>query len=172
MSARARCRDSSNISAGLYTCSIAGRVFYKLGKIAEVQVRKARWMWESVAGSEAEAIQAEHAVGLDMAAVVLEETPRDSDHATQALLDDIGGRLAGVVRNRLHRFQMTAIEVDRPTAFALAGGFIFVARSLVHVCHRNNDDIAFVLGMEGGMPEQFEQLDELLLTLGASVGPS
>jgi uncharacterized protein YndB with AHSA1/START domain len=27
-------------------------------------------------------------------------------------------------------------------------------------------------GMEGGMPEQFEQLDELLVTLGASVGLS
>jgi len=27
-------------------------------------------------------------------------------------------------------------------------------------------------GMEGGMPEQFEQLDELLVTLGASVGPA
>jgi uncharacterized protein YndB with AHSA1/START domain len=33
-------------------------------------------------------------------------------------------------------------------------------------------DDAFV-GMEGGMmPEQFEQLDELLVSLGASVGPS
>jgi uncharacterized protein YndB with AHSA1/START domain len=29
-----------------------------------------------------------------------------------------------------------------------------------------------IAGMEGGMPEQFEQLDELLLTLGASVGRS
>jgi uncharacterized protein YndB with AHSA1/START domain len=29
-----------------------------------------------------------------------------------------------------------------------------------------------IAGMEGAMPEQFEQLDELLLTLGASVGPS
>ena len=27
-------------------------------------------------------------------------------------------------------------------------------------------------GMEGGMPEQFEQLDELLVTLGASMGRS
>jgi uncharacterized protein YndB with AHSA1/START domain len=27
-----------------------------------------------------------------------------------------------------------------------------------------------IAGMEGGMPEQFEQLDELLITLGASVG--
>ena len=29
-----------------------------------------------------------------------------------------------------------------------------------------------IIGMEGGMPEQFEQLDELLVTLGASVGRS
>ena len=29
-----------------------------------------------------------------------------------------------------------------------------------------------IAGMEGGMPEQFEQLDELLLTLGASAGRS
>jgi uncharacterized protein YndB with AHSA1/START domain len=29
-----------------------------------------------------------------------------------------------------------------------------------------------IAGMEGGMPEQFEQLDELLDTLGASVGRS
>ena len=134
--------------AGLYTCSMAGSVFYELGRIAGVQVRKARWMWESVSGNEAEDIQAEHAVGRDMAAVVLEDTPRDSDRTTQALLDEIGGKLAAVVRNRLHRFQMTAIETDRPTAFALPGGFIFVARSLVELCHRNKDDIAFVLAHE------------------------
>ena len=29
-----------------------------------------------------------------------------------------------------------------------------------------------IAGMEGGMPEQFAQLDELLVTLGASAGPS
>ena len=29
-----------------------------------------------------------------------------------------------------------------------------------------------IAGMEGGMDETFEQLDELLVTLGASVGPS
>jgi len=29
-----------------------------------------------------------------------------------------------------------------------------------------------IAGMEGGMPEQFEQLDELLVTLGASMGRS
>jgi beta-barrel assembly-enhancing protease len=127
---------------------MAGNTFYKLGRMAGRQVRKARWMWESVAGSEAGAIQAEQAVGRDMAAVVLEETPRDSDRTSQALLDEIGGKLATVVRNQLHRFHMTLIKADRPTAFALPGGFIFVTRALVHLCDRNNDAIAFVLAHE------------------------
>jgi predicted Zn-dependent protease len=127
---------------------MAGSVFYKLGQIAGVQVRKVKWMWASVAKSEAEAIQAEHAVGRDMAAVVLEEARRDPDRANQALLDEIAEKLAVVVRNRLHRFQMTAIETDRPTAFALPGGFIFIARSLLQLCGGNKDDIAFVLAHE------------------------
>ena len=127
---------------------MARSVFYTLGRIAGGQVRKAKWMWESVAGNEAESIQAEHAVGRDMAAALLEETPRDPDQDTQALLEEIGGKLAAVVRNRLHRFQITAIETDRPTAFALPGGFIFIARSLVQLCNSNKDDIAFVLAHE------------------------
>jgi beta-barrel assembly-enhancing protease len=127
---------------------MAPTVFYRLGRIAGSHVRKAKWMWESVAGSEADSIRAEYAVGRDMAAVVLEETPRDSDPATEALLNEIGERLAAVVRNRLHRFQMTAVGADHVTAFALPGGFIFIARSLVDGCNRNTDDLAFVLAHE------------------------
>jgi predicted Zn-dependent protease len=127
---------------------MAGSVFFKLGRMAGGHVRKARWMWQSVAGSEAEAIQAEHAFGRDLAAVVLEETPRDPNVGTQALLDELSPKLAAVVRNRLHQFQMIAIADDRPTAFALPGGFIFVARSLVDLCDRNKDDIAFILAHE------------------------
>jgi predicted Zn-dependent protease len=127
---------------------MAESVFYKLGRITGVQVRKARWMWASVAGTEAEGIHAEQAVGRDMAAAVLEETPRDSDRTTQPLLDEIAERLAVVVRNRLHRFQTTAIESNRPTAFALPGGFIFIAGSLVQLCDRRKDDLAFVVAHE------------------------
>ena len=127
---------------------MAGSAFFELGRMVGRQARKARWMWESVAGSEAAAIQAEHAVGRDMAAVVLEATPRDSDRTTQALLDEVGEKLAVVVRNRLHRFQMTVIDADRPTAFALPGGFIFVARALVSLGDRNPDALAFVLAHE------------------------
>ena len=35
-----------------------------------------------------------------------------------------------------------------PTAFALPGGFIFIAHSLVQLCNRNEDDVAFVLAHE------------------------
>jgi predicted Zn-dependent protease len=132
----------------LYTRSMARSGFYRLGQMAGVQFRKATWIWQSAAGSEADAIQAERSVGRDMAAIVLEDTPRDSDPTTQALLDEISGKLTAVVRNRLHRFQMVCITADRPTAFALPGGFIFLARPLVDLCDRNRDEVAFVLGHE------------------------
>jgi beta-barrel assembly-enhancing protease len=141
---------------------MAGGLFYELGRAAGVQMRKARWMWGSVAGNEAEGIEAEHAVGRDMAAAVLEATPRGSDLATQALLDEIGEKLAAVVRNRLHRFRTTAIEADHPTAFALPGGFIFIAGSLVHLCNRNKDDIAFVLAHEMAHVIRRHAIDRML----------
>ena len=146
----------------LYTGSVAGGLFYTLGRIAGVQARKAKWIWQSVAGSEADAIQAERSVGRDMAAALLDETPRDSDQTTQALVDEVGGRLTAVVRNRLHRFQMTAVKADQPTAFALPGGFIFVAGSLVNLCHRDRDEVAFVLAHEMAHVIRRHAIDRLL----------
>ena len=122
--------------------------FYRFGRKAGVTFRRARWMWESVAGSEDEAIKAEYGVGRDMAAVVCEQTPREPDDEGQALLDDIGHRLSGSVRNRLHRFTITLIGGDQPTAFALPGGFVFVAHRLVQLCQRDRDELAFVVAHE------------------------
>jgi predicted Zn-dependent protease len=135
---------------------------YRLGRITGVQYRKAKWMWQSVAGSEAEAIQAEQGVGRDMAAAVLEETPRDLDQTTQALLDKVEAQLTPVVRNRLHRFQVTAINRDPPIAFALPGGFIFVARSLVHLCDGDRHEVAFVLAHEMAHVIRRHAIDRLL----------
>jgi uncharacterized protein YndB with AHSA1/START domain len=43
---------------------------------------------------------------------------------------------------------------------------------VLHELHPSKEALdRAIAGMEGGMPEQFEQLDELLVTLGASVGP-
>jgi predicted Zn-dependent protease len=136
--------------------------FYRLGQIAGVQLRKAKWIWQSAAGSEADAIQAEHSVGRDMAAVVLDDTPRAPDRTAQGLLDEVGGKLTAVVRNRLHRFQLTCITADRPTAFALPGGFIFVAAPLVDLCGRDSDEVAFVLGHEMAHVIRRHAIDRLL----------
>lgn len=141
---------------------MARNAFYRLGRITGVQFRKAKWMWQSVAGSEADAIQAEQGVGRDMAAVALEETPRDLDQPTQALLDDVAGKLTAVVRNRLHRFQITVVNLDRPTAFALPGGFVFVARSLVQLCDQNRDEVAFVVAHEMAHVIRRHAIDRLL----------
>ena len=44
---------------------------------------------------------------------------------------------------------------------------------VLHELYPSKEALDFAIaGMEGGMPEQFEQLDELLVTLGASVGRS
>ena len=45
--------------------------------------RKAKWIWESAAGSEADAIRAEYGVGRDMAAVIQEKAPCDTDPEVQ-----------------------------------------------------------------------------------------
>ena len=105
-------------------------------------------MWQSFAGNEDEAIQAEHAVGRDMATVVKEQAREQgtSDPEFQVLLDDIAKPLAERVKNRNHRFEVTVLLSDNPTAFALPGGFIFIAPALVELAEKNADELAFVIG--------------------------
>ena len=105
-------------------------------------------MWNAVAGSEADATRAEYDVGRNMAAVIHQQVPCDTDADIQAFLDAIGHQLAQSVRNKLHRFRVTAVVEDHPTAFALPGGFIFVTRPLMDLCNCNRNEIAFVLAHE------------------------
>ena len=98
--------------------------FYRLGRLAGGKARKVKWMWSSLTGDETEAIQAEYGVGRDMAAVVRERSGCDADPALRTLLDETRDRLAGVVRNKLHRFEVGVVRDDQPTAYALPGGFV------------------------------------------------
>ena len=136
--------------------------FYQLGRKAGVTFRRARWVWESVAGSEDDAIKAEYGVGRDMAAVVKDQTPSGPDDETQALLDEIRQQLAGSVRNQLHRFEVAVIDEDQPTAFALPGGFIFVAHRLVQLCERDRDELAFVVAHEMSHVIRRHAIDRLI----------
>ncbi|MCY4121844.1 MAG: M48 family metalloprotease [Acidobacteria bacterium] len=121
---------------------------YLFGRLAGRQFRKAKWMWDSVAGSDDDAIRAQQGLGRDMAAAVREQAPGAVDPAVQRLLDELTATLADRVRNPAHRFEVGAAGGDHPTAFALPGGYIFVAPALVELTGRNRDELAFVIGHE------------------------
>ena len=128
---------------------VAESGFYKFGRMAGVKFRRVKWIWESVAGSEEDAVLAEYGVGQEMATAILDQAPYGPDVKVQAFLDPIVNQLEQSVRKNFHRFSVTAVaDGDRPTAFALPGGFIFVAPSLVELCDHDRNEIAFVLAHE------------------------
>lgn len=122
--------------------------FYQLGKLAGPKVRKANWFFRSLTGTEAEAIQAEFQVGRDLAQAIAQEMEVDPDPCVAQLLQEVGTRLAGRVKNRHRSFTFQSLQASEANAFALPGGFIWVTRALVELCERNPDDIAFILGHE------------------------
>lgn len=121
---------------------------YVVGRLAGKKFKKAKWIWESAAGNEEDAIVAERQMGLDLAAKVRQESRRPADPAVQALLDDILGVLAERVANRTHRFEITALADTQRAAFALPGGYVFLSTALVELAGRDRDELAFVIAHE------------------------
>ena len=135
---------------------------YLVGRLAGKQFLKAKWMWQSFAGNEDEAIQAEQAVGRDMAKVVEEQSQGSGSPEFQILLDNIAKPLAERVKNRNHRFEIKVLLSDNPTAFALPGGFIFIAPGLVELAEKNSDELAFVIGHEMAHVIRRHAIDRIL----------
>lgn len=127
---------------------MADGLFYNLGRKLGPKVRKVRWMWESLAGTEADALRLEHGVGLDLAREAELQLTVDSDPQAAEILREIGPRLSACVANRLRSFRFDAFLGGQPNAFALPGGFIFVGRPLLELCRWDRDQIAFVLAHE------------------------
>jgi predicted Zn-dependent protease len=125
-------------------------LFYNLGKAVGSTVRKGKWVFDSVTGSEADAIRAEGPVGRDLAQALLQQMPPDPDPEIGRFLEQMGACLASCVRVRQRRFLFRAVDVAEKNAFALPGGYIFVTRPLLESCRWNADEIAFVLGHEMG----------------------
>jgi predicted Zn-dependent protease len=127
---------------------MAGSLFYNLGRKIGPKVRKARWMWESLTGTEADAIRLEHSVGLDLAHEAGKQLEIDPDSRTRDVLEETGRRLSMCVANRLRSFRFAGFQGGQPNAFALPGGFIFVGRPMLELCRWNQDEIAFILAHE------------------------
>jgi predicted Zn-dependent protease len=125
-----------------------GGLFYSLGRRVGPKVRKAKWMWLSATGSDADAIAIEYHVGQDLANEIRSQLDYGREPQCDRMLNQIGQRLAHCVANKLRRFSFETIKGPEPNAFALPGGFVFVTKSLVDLCQSDPDEIAFILGHE------------------------
>lgn len=125
-------------------------LFYSLGRKMGPKLRKARWMWESLTGTEADALRLEQSVGLDLSHEARQQLPLDPDPRTRQTLDDIGYRLSTCVANRLRSFHFDAFTGGEPNAFALPGGFIFISRPIIDLCRWDASEVAFILAHEMG----------------------
>ena len=125
-------------------------LFYHLGRKMGPKLRKARWMWESMAGTEADAIRLEHGVGLDLAHEARKQLQIDADAQTEETLDEIGYQLTACVVNKLRTFHFNAFHSAEPNAFALPGGFVFISRSIIELCRWDRSEVAFILAHEMG----------------------
>lgn len=123
-------------------------LFYHLGRKVGPKVRKAKWMWLSATGSEAETIAVEYEVGQDLAREVRSQLSQSQDQQNNQVLSEIGHRLAECVANKHRQFAFEAIQGSEPNAFALPGGFVFITQSLIDLCRHNEDEIAFILAHE------------------------
>ncbi len=129
---------------------MAGSLFYNLGKKIAPSARKAKWLWASVTGTESEIVQLEHDVGIDLAQEAREQVRFDADPDVNETLEAIGSRLAQKVVNKQRSFHFEPFLADDPNAFALPGGFVFVSRPIIALCHDSRDELAFVLAHEMG----------------------
>lgn len=125
-------------------------LFFKLGQKAGTKLRKGRWVWNSLMGTEAEGLVAELEAGRELAAGFDGDNVLDEDEQVQALLVGIQGRLEGRLTNKERRWRVLSLCTESPGAFALPGGFLYVTRSLLELCEYNEDELACVIGHEMG----------------------
>jgi beta-barrel assembly-enhancing protease len=148
-------------------------LFYNLGKMLGPTARKARWIWLSMTGTEAEAIRIEGEVGKELAREIRHQLKTAPDPRLSHLLNEVGSKLAGYVANESRRFSFEIFEAGQPNAFALPGGYIFVTRSLIELCEYNRDEIAFILGHEMGHVIRGHAMDRIItnsaITIGANI---
>lgn len=122
--------------------------FYNLGKKAGPKVRRGKWIWKSLTGTKDEAIAAEYAVGCDIACEIRKDPGEGVAAEDSQLVCSIGKQLYKSVANKDRKFNFDVIVDSKPNAYAVAGGFVFVTTGMLDLCHRNRDEMAFVLAHE------------------------
>ncbi len=107
---------------------------------------------------------------------VIAEHPKlfvtDTNDARIPVVTQLVARLAAALPPAERRYQFRAALIDRPVvnAFALPGGYIFVSRSLVELCERNQDEVAFILGHEMSHVIRGHAMDRIITNSAISLG--
>ena len=147
-----------------------GSLFYNLGKKVGPKVRRAKWIWQSITASEVEIIKAEYEVGRDLATEIRNRLEIDTYPKAGQMLNKVGRDLSACVANELRIFSFEVIKGNKPNAFALPGGFIFVTRSLLDLCDWKTDEIAFILGHEMAHVIRGHAMDRIITNSAIAVG--
>ena len=111
-------------------------------------MRRAKWIWHSMTGTETDTIKMENQVGRDLAHEIRNQAELDKDSRIEQILNETGFRLSRCVANESRTFSFEALSGGEPNAFALPGGFIFVTRSIIELCQWDRDETAFVIAHE------------------------
>lgn len=123
-------------------------LFYNLGKKIGPKVRKGKWIFQSLVGTKADAIDAEYQVGCDIAREIRQQSEQEIAPDDAALVKSIGEELYRCVADKQRKFSFYIIFDTKPNAFAVPGGFVFVTTGMLDLCSRNRDELAFVLAHE------------------------
>ncbi len=121
-----------------------------LGGQSRKPARQAKWMWTSFTGTEDESIQAEQEYGQECARVFARQFPDNVSQTDRDLVAGIGTKLGEAVKDPRRKFKFTVADSPLVNAFALPGGYVFITTSLLDLCKRDRNEIAFFLGHEIG----------------------
>ncbi len=126
--------------------------FYNLGRHlghkAMPVIRRSKLMWDGVAGSEEEAFRAEVALGAELSAELRATVGIIDDPPTTSGLDDICRSLATRARDKRRTFRCALFRDAVPNAMALPGGLLFFSDTLIDLCGRRPEELAFLAGHE------------------------
>jgi beta-barrel assembly-enhancing protease len=141
----------------------------KLGRAAVPALRKSKWLWQSLAGTEEESIRAETKFGEAMAEELRRRWSEAVDARDTAQVAEIGERLSAALDDPFRTFQVEAARTGAPTALALPGGFIFVDVALLDLCERDSGELAFVIGHEMAHVVRRHTFERILRRVGVEV---
>ena len=142
--------------------------FYQLGRSMAPKVRKGKWVWQTLFGSEQEMIAAEATVGQDLAQEVLAQLAR-SERRLQSVVSEMGARLSARLRDQRRVFVFHVVDDRQPNAFALPGGYVFVTDSMLDLCRGMDSQVAFVLAHEMAHILKGHTMDRIMLDSAVSV---